>query len=382
MNARPAIENSISPTALSASFNQDASCFAVGRDRGFCIYDSDPCRLRVSRDVGAGISNVQMFGRTNFIALIGRGKQSEFPMDQVIIWDDARQKVSLKISAPSEVRGTCVSRTHVVITLLNSVRVYEFLSPPVLRHMFETADNHLGLCCLSDKILAFPGRTAGQVQLTNLSTGKVSIIPAHGSPLRALNLSQNGEILATASQTGTLIRLFATHNCVRLAELRRGVDRSTIFSLAISPSCDMLAVTSDKSTLHLFDIPKPNRPSTVESGHNIRSSVSEASTKKWGILGRLPLLPRVFSDIYSFASTHFEMGDEQTNGDAQTGSNGLHARSTVKANKGIIGWVDNESIIVLGAGTDCRWEQFVIARDGDDRRHCFRKGWKKYLNNS
>ena len=33
------------------------------------------------------------------------------------------------------------------------------------------------------------------------ATSNVSIIPAHGSSLRALDISQDGEILATASET-------------------------------------------------------------------------------------------------------------------------------------------------------------------------------------
>jgi len=36
MNTRPAIESSSNPVAFSASFNQDASCFSVGLDTGFC----------------------------------------------------------------------------------------------------------------------------------------------------------------------------------------------------------------------------------------------------------------------------------------------------------------------------------------------------------
>ncbi len=35
MNTRPAIESSNNPAALSASFNGDASCFAVGLETGF-----------------------------------------------------------------------------------------------------------------------------------------------------------------------------------------------------------------------------------------------------------------------------------------------------------------------------------------------------------
>lgn len=79
--------------------------------------------------------------------------------------------------------------------------MYAFSSPPEKLSIFETADNPLGLCCLGSKIVAFPGRTPGQVQLVELNTGNVSIIPAHGSPLRAMALSPDGEILGTASET-------------------------------------------------------------------------------------------------------------------------------------------------------------------------------------
>lgn len=36
MNTRPIIDESSGPIALSAAFNNDASCFAVGLDSGFC----------------------------------------------------------------------------------------------------------------------------------------------------------------------------------------------------------------------------------------------------------------------------------------------------------------------------------------------------------
>jgi hypothetical protein len=72
MNTRPIIDESSGPVALSASFNSDASCFAVGLDTGFCgmsraglhslcvvapsqtlifvpVFNSDPCELKASR---------------------------------------------------------------------------------------------------------------------------------------------------------------------------------------------------------------------------------------------------------------------------------------------------------------------------------------------
>jgi len=229
--------------------------------------------------------------------------------------------------------------------------------------------------------------------MVELESGNVSIIPAHSSPLRAMDLSPDGDLLATASETGTLIRVFSTGNCARVAELRRGVDPAFVFSIAISPSSTMLAVTSDKSTLHIFDLPpRPNSknpaswPPSRRSQSPVPSPGEDAPTanQKWGILSKVPLLPRVFSDIYSFASAHFEMGDEP-NGNNQSSLSRLSALGTLppRPQKGVLGWIDDSTILVLGAGRDSRWERFRIGERrelaDDERRAVWRDGWKRYL---
>lgn len=123
-----------------------------------------------------------------------------FPENKVMIWDDSKGKVALEISTLSAVRGVQLSKTRVVVVLVHSVRVYAFEKQPKPLAIYETASNPQGLCCLSDKYLVFPGRTPGQVQLVHLATDSVSIIPAHNSSLRALTLSPDGEMLATASE--------------------------------------------------------------------------------------------------------------------------------------------------------------------------------------
>ncbi|KAI9812779.1 MAG: Phosphatidylinositol 3,5-bisphosphate-binding protein [Pycnora praestabilis] len=343
-------------------------------------------------DFNAGIGVVEMLGQTNYLALVGGGKQPKFPQNKVVIWDDRKQKVVITLEFRTQVHRVRLSRTRIAVALQNSIHLFAFSSPPEKLSVFETADNFFGLCCLGSRILAFPGRTPGQVQIVEIGNGNVSIIPAHGASLRALALSPDGEVLATASETGTLIRVFSTSNCARIAELRRGVDHAIIFSLAISPSSTLLAVTSDKSTLHIFDLPHPLHSSRPQSSSNQQSNATnssvpesedESSNQKWGILGKIPLLPRVFSDIYSFASAHFEIGDEiqLAPGSANAGS----ARAPIpgipgrRPPKGIIGWTNNESLLVIGAGRDGRWERFVLGEAGDGKRYCVRDGWRRYL---
>ncbi|KAJ5735620.1 phosphatidylinositol 3-5-bisphosphate-binding protein [Penicillium malachiteum] len=360
MNTRQVIDESVGPYSLSVTFNHDSSCFSVGLETGFC-------------DLNAGIGIVEMLGQTNYIAMVGGGRNPKFPQNKLVIWDDLKLKPTLQLEFRTSVLGVRLSRTRIVVALLNSIHLYPFSTSKQKLGFYETSDNHMGLACLGEKLLVFPGRSPGQVQLIELETGNISIIPAHSSSLRAMALSPDGEVLATASEAGTLIRIFSTANCTKLAELRRGVDHAVIFSLSFSPSNTLLAVTSDKSTLHIFDVPHPSH-----SGRHSQSPASgtENGNRTWGILGRLPLLPRVFSDTYSLASAHFEMGDEPIPGSPSMLNHGL---SLGRPPKGIIGWQDDQTLMVIGSGREARWEKFIL-RDGEDgRRHCMRDGWKRYL---
>ncbi|RMZ91033.1 hypothetical protein DV736_g1742, partial [Chaetothyriales sp. CBS 134916] len=389
MNTRPAIDESAGPIALSASFNNDASCFAVGLDSGFCVFNSDPCELKVSRDFNAGIGSAEMLLRYNYLALVGGGKNPKWAQTNVIIWDDAKQKVALSLPLMTAVLRVRMTKSRIVVGVQNSIHLYKFSQPPEKTAVFETADNPLGLCCLGTSLVAFPGRSPGKVQLVELESGNVSIIPAHASALRGIELSRDGRYLATASETGTLIRVFSTSNCTKIAELRRGVDPAFIFSIAISPDSTMLAVTSDKSTLHVFDLPPQQDSHTELRGRSQSPHITTppgeepTSNQKWGFLSKIPLLPRVFSDIYSFASAHFEMGDESIQGSSSLSYLPALGSLPNRSQKGILGWIDNSTLICIGTGRDGRWERFRIGeRPGvvdEGQRSIWRDGWKRYL---
>ncbi|KAI5301015.1 Phosphatidylinositol 3,5-bisphosphate-binding protein [Ascosphaera pollenicola] len=314
-------------------------------------------QLILEADFNAGIGLASMLGQTNYLALVGGGRKPKFPQNKMIIWDDSKQRVVITLEFRTSVLRTLLSKTLIVVALRNSIEIYQFSTAPRKIHEFETGDNSQdGLVCLGPEIVAFPGRTAGQVQLVELKTGNVSIIPAHETRLRALALSRDGLLLATAGEKGTLIRLYATSNCAKIAEFRRGIDPAEIYSIAFNPSNSLLAVTSDKSTLHIFDLPTPQNiirwqtrtthhytnhhnhshnhnhhsqqphpplhPSNTSDRASLVSGTSNAivpaatttsidrSKNKWGFLQNVPLLPRLFSDTYSFASAAFELGDE------------------------------------------------------------------------
>ena len=97
--------------------------------------------------------------------------------------------------------------------------------------------------------------------------------------------------------------------------------------------------------------------------------------QKWGFLGKIPMLPRVFSDVYSFASVQFEMGEDYKH---QTYLPPLGSALPCPP-RGVIGWLDDNTLLVLSAGQEGKWEKFVIREGSDGKRYCFRDGWKRYL---
>ncbi|KAI1483317.1 WD40 repeat-like protein [Daldinia eschscholtzii] len=380
MDTRPVIENPSEHAALSVTFNHDASRFVVGLDSGFCIFVSKTCQIQTARVFNAGLGLVQMMGNANYLALVGGGRSPKFPQNKAIIWDDSKGKIGLEIATLTAVRGVQISKTRIAVVLQNSVRLYAFQKPPTPLGIYETTNNYLGLCCLTENYLVFPGRTPGQVHVIQFETGSVSIIPAHSSNLRALQLSADGDLLATASEKGTIIRIFSTSRGAKIAERRRGSESATIYSLRFSPSGNMLACTSDKGSLHIFDVPNPRNQQAAPSHPVPSGSGPNAEARnKWGILGNIPFGP--FADIYSFTSAPFEIGDEPLLPAPRNQLAGETVLGTSRPVKGVIGWVDETTLIVVGAGQDARWEKFVL-REGENGKYMIvREGWKKYLGN-
>ncbi|UPX10593.1 Phosphatidylinositol 3,5-bisphosphate-binding protein [Ascochyta rabiei] len=390
MNTRPVLDSDKGPFALSASFNADNSCFSIALESGFRVYSSKSGDQKVAREVGGGIGCAEMLGTTRYIALVGGGKQPKFPQNKVCpedsswhllshtdityevqIWNDATQQVSTSLEFKTPIQRVRLSQTHLIVVLLNKVGIYKMKMPPEKVADYETINNPFGLCELGKNTVAFPGRAVGQVKLFDLTTHNVSIIPAHESPLRALALSQNDSQVATASEQGTLIRLWSFPSCTKLSELRRGVDPAAIFSLAFSPSATTLAVTSDKSTLHIFDIAQPSTQPPDPKDH------------KWKLLSKVPLLPRQFSDTYSNCSAKFEMGDEPANfgpaARSATLNAGIPGVPGGRPTKGLLGWLDDQTLLIIGAGQDARWEKFNVGFDDAGKRAVVRDGWRRYL---
>ena len=164
---------------------------------------------------------------------------------------------------------------------------------------------------------------------------------------------------------------------------------ATIYSVAISPSNEWLVCTSDTNTLHVFELAKDPAQKNLEppqsSDHSSNRGDASASRRfsgmKWGSLANLPFAPRIFKDEYSLASTAFDPGTEPE-APVHPASTGIPEEKMVPfatPRKGRVGWIDNETIIVISAGLDARYERFIIGRTRDGKLVCVRDGWSRFM---
>ncbi|MEW5303208.1 MAG: hypothetical protein WDW36_005921 [Sanguina aurantia] len=241
---------------LHCGFNQDAGCFAVGTSAGFKVFNAEPFKETFCRGFNnGGIGIVEMLFRCNILAIVGGGAAPKYPPTKVMIWDDHQGKCIGELSFRSQVRAVRLRRDRIIVALEHKVLVYNFADLKLL-HQIETLANVKGLVAVSSSadstVLACPGLHTGQVRIELYDRRQTKFISAHTNALSCLALSMEGKRLVTASEKGTLLRVWNTVDGQMIQELRRGADSALIHSLALSRGCEWLAVSSDKGTVHVF----------------------------------------------------------------------------------------------------------------------------------
>ncbi|KAF4445975.1 autophagy-like protein 18 [Fusarium austroafricanum] len=231
------------------TFNQDHSCLAVGTSKGFRIYHTDPFSRIFSSDDG-NIAIIEMLFSTSLVALILSPRH-------LIIQNTKRASVICELTFPSAVLAVRLNRKRLAVVLEDEIYLYD-ISNMSLLHTIPTSPNPSAICALSPSsencFIAYPlpkpredsdarrpahapphsafvAPTSGEVLVFDTLTLKaVNVIEAHRSPLCCICLNNEGTLLATASETGTIIRVFSVPKGQKLYQFRRGTYPSTIYN--------------------------------------------------------------------------------------------------------------------------------------------------------
>ena len=285
---------------LYINFNQDGTCFAVGTQTGFRILNSNPFKNNFCRDMNGGIGLIEMLYRSNIVALIGGGKSPRYSSNKLVLWDDHKQKEISEMRFMSSVKNVKMKKDRIYAVTEDKIYVFNF-NTLELFDTLETKNNKKGILSISliGNIIAYPHSEIGKVKIKDYDQQKERDIPAHKGVINFLQLNKDGSILATASEKGTLIRLFDTTTGDIIKELRRGTENAEIYSVAFDDSNRFLAVSSDRKTIHIFIINKEENK--IEQNENENNLASNKKSMFGNLANFFGMGKNYFNSEWSFA---------------------------------------------------------------------------------
>ena len=228
-----------------------------------------------------------MLNKSNILALVGGGTLPKFSKNKIVIWDDHQGIIMMQIRFNSDIIKVKMREDCIISILENRIYLLDINTLETI-DIIDTFDNPNGIFSMSNinnKLnIAFP-QNKGKIQLEyyniikeNFKKDETKIINAHESYIAFLTLNNEGNVLATASDKGTLIRIFNVYNQEMITELRRGTKNTTINCLAFDINTEFVACTSEVGTVHIFDIHEINK--LFEKNEDKNKSNNESNKKE------------------------------------------------------------------------------------------------------
>ncbi|CAG9785893.1 unnamed protein product [Diatraea saccharalis] len=238
-------------------FNQDCTSLVAGSSSGYHLFSLTPDdgieEIYASRS-GQDTCLVDRLFSSSLVAIVTVSAPRK-----LIVCHYKKGTEICNYSYSNTILAVKLNRSRLIVCLEESLHIHNIRDMKILHTIRDTPPNPRGLCALSPCVdhcyVAYPGSSAvGEVQIFDaVHLNAKCVISAHDSPLAALAWSMCGRRLATASERGTVIRVFAVPERTRLYEFRRGVKRCvSIACLAFSACGAFLAATSNTETVHVF----------------------------------------------------------------------------------------------------------------------------------
>lgn len=243
---------------LNLSFNQLVSHLVCCTDQGHIIFALEPeLQKKTNSKMGGGIGKMKMFNRTNIAALVGGGDNPYKSKNRLILFDIKNKRSIFEVDLLEPVKNVLIKGNFVIGVLENKLCAFDYSGK--LIGTKTTYLNEQGLAAIvrdeDNPAVVTLGENKGELSIWYpVSEESRSIKDAHISNIDALAINHNGSLVATASEKGTLIRVFNTSNGKIKYEFRRGTFQAKIHDLAFNKDSTRLACTSGNGTVHIYEM--------------------------------------------------------------------------------------------------------------------------------
>ena len=243
--------------------------------------------------MNGGIGIIEMFQRTNLLALVGGGKNPKFQINQLIIWDDHQGKIISKLRFNENLMSVRLRNNKIIVLTRNKFYAFN-MKTLVTIAIIKIYDNPLGIIATSNGdinnklIVAFPYESQGHVFLGEITQKceKLSVVQAHDSKIACISINKDGTLLATASDKGTLIRIFTTNDGQKFSEFRRGTKTVEMNCIAFDPNNKFIGCSSNVGTIHIFSIAAITK-ALDEKNNKAKNEIEDEPKNSKSFLGKI-----------------------------------------------------------------------------------------------
>ena len=162
----------------------------------------------------------------------------------------------------SNIKNIKIKRTKIFIIEENNIKVFTLGNYENIDSLktFKNKNGIFGISLDSKlNIISYPSPDIGKIIIKDYNKKNednfiVNEISAHKNEIIALVMNYEGTLIASASERGTIIKIFRTKDGCNIQELRRGTEPAEIYSLAFDIKSKYIACSSNKGTIHIFNI--------------------------------------------------------------------------------------------------------------------------------
>ena len=201
--------------------------------------------------------------------------------DQIYLYDISNMKLLYTIETSPNPNGTCAPSLTSFRCLLTLIAICALSPSSENCYLAYPLPQKAAPSSFAPPSHAPPGTThvaptSGDVLLFDtLKLEAINVVEAHRSPLSFITVNDAGTLLATASDKGTIIRVFSIPSARKLYQFRRGSMPSRIYSMSFNTTSSLLCVSSATETVHIFKLGAPPQSRNGDESSMLSTSPSQ-----------------------------------------------------------------------------------------------------------
>jgi len=308
-----AINNSNQNIKHKMSFNQDNTCLSIGTNNGYRLYNLSRMPTNIDllyKDEKTPTSNINRLFTSSLLAYSTISEPNKIYLSHF-----RKNQIICDYIYPSPVRSIQLNRNRLIIVLDDEIYIHAIKDMSLI-HVIKDFSPILDEKCVNSvslaspmsasalsNLIAYPIRaeaTSGasdattEEAISNGTTAKnlknaqgqiaifdayllrtIKIIDAHENKISATAFANNSSfragsqdnplLLASASERGTVIRIWTIPQGTCIRELRRGMYHAEIIQLSFSLDAQFMGLISKNSTVHIWDLYEEDKTKEIEN---------------------------------------------------------------------------------------------------------------------